>query len=454
MKKFIWFLSVFAMSWAFEFSFVLAQDDIDQFQRIHIASSPNPVGSGARAMGMGGAFIGVADDATAASWNPGGLIQVQRPEISLVGNWFDREEDNTFGLNPEADGKQSVSGEDVNYASITYPFEFINRNMVVSVNYQNLYNFTQEWNYQQNEVFYDQGFEITSRNDAVHTQSGTLSAIGLAGCFEIIHDLSFGFTLNFWDDDMTPNSWEVKDYGTISGEMSFGPEYPPFPFSFDYSARQSYTFRGFNFNLGLMWRATEKLTVGLVFKSPFTADLKYEKTSVVTDEMGQAVTRESSGQELDMPMSYGVGLAYRFSDKFTLSADLYRTEWGDFIQKDALGNKTSPINGKPEKESNIDPTHQARIGVEYLIYDPQTSKFVIPLRAGLFYDPAPAEGSPDDFFGYSLGSGFATGRFEFDLAFQQRIGNDVGAAITSNYDHFSQDVNEYMVYASFTLRLK
>lgn len=31
------------------------------------ASSPNPVGSGARAMGMGGAFIAVADDATAAS---------------------------------------------------------------------------------------------------------------------------------------------------------------------------------------------------------------------------------------------------------------------------------------------------------------------------------------------------------------------------------------------------
>ena len=36
-------------------------------QTVGIASSPNPVGSGARALGMGGAFIGVADDATAAS---------------------------------------------------------------------------------------------------------------------------------------------------------------------------------------------------------------------------------------------------------------------------------------------------------------------------------------------------------------------------------------------------
>ena len=44
--------------------------------RVEIPSSPNPVGSGARALGMGGAFIAIADDATAASWNPGGLIQL------------------------------------------------------------------------------------------------------------------------------------------------------------------------------------------------------------------------------------------------------------------------------------------------------------------------------------------------------------------------------------------
>ena len=49
-----------------------AQAQINQQTRIN--SSPNPIGSGARAQGMGGAFIAIADDATAASWNPGGLI--------------------------------------------------------------------------------------------------------------------------------------------------------------------------------------------------------------------------------------------------------------------------------------------------------------------------------------------------------------------------------------------
>ena len=51
-------------------------------------SPPVSVGSGARAQGMGSAFIAVADDATAASWNPGGLGQLQRPEISAVGSYF------------------------------------------------------------------------------------------------------------------------------------------------------------------------------------------------------------------------------------------------------------------------------------------------------------------------------------------------------------------------------
>src|SRR4029079_5726097 len=37
---------------------------------------------GARALGMGGAFVAVADDATAVVANPAGLVILQRPELS------------------------------------------------------------------------------------------------------------------------------------------------------------------------------------------------------------------------------------------------------------------------------------------------------------------------------------------------------------------------------------
>jgi len=42
------------------------------------------VGVGARALGIGGAFVAVADDVTGIYWNPAGLSRVSRPEIMFM----------------------------------------------------------------------------------------------------------------------------------------------------------------------------------------------------------------------------------------------------------------------------------------------------------------------------------------------------------------------------------
>ena len=72
---------------------VASQFRVDLYgQLVEIGTSPNPVGSGARAMSKGNAFIAVADDATAASWNPGGLTQLQEPEWSFAVEFISRSE--------------------------------------------------------------------------------------------------------------------------------------------------------------------------------------------------------------------------------------------------------------------------------------------------------------------------------------------------------------------------
>src|SRR5262245_31586642 len=43
------------------------------------------INPGARSLALAGAFIGLADDATAAATNPAGLVQLARPEISVEG---------------------------------------------------------------------------------------------------------------------------------------------------------------------------------------------------------------------------------------------------------------------------------------------------------------------------------------------------------------------------------
>jgi hypothetical protein len=44
------------------------------------------LGAGPRAIGMGEAHVGVADDAYATWWNPAGLVQVENPEVSATYN--------------------------------------------------------------------------------------------------------------------------------------------------------------------------------------------------------------------------------------------------------------------------------------------------------------------------------------------------------------------------------
>jgi len=280
-----------------------------------------------------------------------------------------------------------------------------------------------------------------------YRQVGNLSAIGLAYCVQVTPRVSLGATLNIWEDWFGENQWEQKTRDEGSGSFVGN------AFGYSSASRDDYSFTGFNWNanLGVLWNITAQLTFGAVVKTPFTADLRHHSTfrSSINfpDFPGAGSTISTSSTEperLRMPMSYGIGLAYRFSDQFTVAGDVYRTEWQDFELKDSHGNKTSPITGRPTSESDVDPTYQVRFGAEYLLMYPN---YVIPLRAGIFYDPAPAEGSPDNYYGFSLGTGLAWGRFVFDVAYQYRFGRGVGESILQTLN-FSQDIDEHTVYAS------
>jgi long-subunit fatty acid transport protein len=394
---------------------------------------------------MGGAFIAVADDATAASWNPGGLIQLERPEISAVGAYFHRSEDISFGTNPEGNGPQSVSQTDLNYFSVAYPFNLLDRNMIISLNYQHLFNLDRKWSFSLlDEVAENNIWSKTINNE----QDGGIYALGLAYSIQVLPELSLGFTLNFWEDLLYDNEWNRSHHEIISGTALSG---SGIPLLLEENSTDHYSFRGFNFNLGLLWHATARLTVGAVFKSPFTADLGHTSTSyrlMESPAFPESAVSEfgisSADEELDMPMSYGIGLAYRFSDEFTVSGDIYRTHWQDFKHTDADGRETSPISGLSIDDSDVDATFQIRLGAEYLFVK---RKYVIPVRTGLFYDPAPAEGSPDDIFGFSVGTGFAVNRFAFDAAYQYRFGRDIGGSILGERD-FSMDMDEHTIYSS------
>src|SRR5262245_19455195 len=83
--------------------------------------SPTPVGSGARAAGMADAFIAIADDATAASWNPAGLVQLQRPEISIVGSYNAISEEFFSRDLPDLNSSHNSDALELNFLSLVLP---------------------------------------------------------------------------------------------------------------------------------------------------------------------------------------------------------------------------------------------------------------------------------------------------------------------------------------------
>ena len=410
-------------------------------QQITISSSPNPVGSGARAIGMGSAFIAVADDATAASWNPGGLTQLRTPEISFVFDYNQRREDYSSSAHPEASGLNVVTSEDLNYLSVAYPFELFQRNMIVSLNYQLLYSFDRNLDFDYNTS----NPPFSSKQQVDFRQRGTLKTISPAYCIQVTPDLALGVTFNFWTDKLFwGNGWNsvTNIKGDVSGEKTW----------LQYSARdyQRYSsFEGFNLNLGFLWNANRYLTIGGVLKTPFKAEVKHKRvfTQQGLTSSGSVIKNTLTIDEdvdIYMPLSYGLGVAWRFSDEFTMSLDVYRTEWSKFILEDSKGDRYSPVTGKLSKNSHVHATHQVRLGAEYLFI---FTKTVVPLRGGLFYDPEPGQNRQNDFWGFSLGTGLSIGDLIFDIAYQFRIGKGVNGDVL-DIPKTDANIYQHMFYAS------
>jgi hypothetical protein len=209
---------------------------------IRIPSSFNPVGSGARAIGMGGAFIAVADDATAASWNPAGLTQLDLPEVSAVGTYLYREEDLSFGTHPEGNGRQSVSSTDLNYLSIAYPFKLLSRNMIISLNLQQLFEFNKDWDYTLRQE--SDGPKTEAKID--YEQNGNIYAFGIAYAIKVLRPLSFGITLNWWNPPSNLSEWRATTKQRTSIDLN------GIPFINDIRTTEKFSFSGLNFNLGLL----------------------------------------------------------------------------------------------------------------------------------------------------------------------------------------------------------
>ena len=433
-----------------------------QFSEIPIKAIPLPVGSGARALGQGGAFIAVADDATAASWNPAGLIQLERPEASIVGAYLltdqDFSADSNSGLGDML-GDEDVGRWDVNFMSMAYPFRFLRKNFVAALNYHQVLDFHADINFDQSALQLKFPRSVVNQEIGFKS-SGGIGALSPGIAMLLLPKLAFGLTVNIFDDEFfSSHGWTESITTTGKGDTS---NTSPF-FNDSRQKTSSDDYHGANVSLGLLWDIWEKedknVTFGAVFHSSYTARFDQKITSSSqTRFIGSGLFLSptsfdtESRMKMDWPMSFGIGLGYRHTDALSFSFDVAWTDWSEWVRKEktvkANGERiglsesggwlnSRPIGGGSEHDE-IDDTYAVRFGTEYLIF---RKKEVIALRGGLFYEPRPSIGSvsefdrdgnptgftgdPTDVWGFSLGTGITTERFSIDAAYQFRYVRDM-----------------------------
>ena len=370
-------------------------------------------GSGARAMGTGGAFIAVADDATAVSFNPAGLAQLLRPELSLVGQGnssnvaltgftgLDASQPTTFS---DTHTKDNHSGP--TFASFAVPWKVDGYNYVFLASYQRLFDF----NYASSSLYQataSAGATTQTIAQGVR-QTGGIDLYSLALGAEISSRILLGVAVNYW--------LGRPEFQYASARQTSGVGVP-----FDSQLSQSSEFRGINANLGLMWRS-QWLNFGMVYRTPFTAKYTFTNRYAYLDSstfVPAVQAGPATSANLNWPETLGWGFAVHPNPRLMFSADWSHTPWSH-TSYSAPGSSLDGMNWfdfqNPTVTRDVTDVHA---GTEWVAWLGDT--FVIPLRLGAFREPQPIvdtiTGTQRVLEGWTLGCGIKWQNLALDLAY-------------------------------------
>lgn len=392
-----------------------AELDITPLERNLRFNFGNP---GARALGMGGAFLGRADDASAAEANPAGLTIIAKREFtvearsgkqsSTLPGTFELGTGQRFGFFREG-AEYSSSSSYPAFASFAMPLGPV----AVAAYYHRPLEFSSDQRLTTGSVI-----ETVpgSSNRTLGYFPGTFSAeysmttIGVAGAMRF-GPVSFGATAR-------RQSLDAKSFGLLVGNASDLPATNSLPAANPASLRTLSTLNGsssaMSYSAGFLWAsATESVTVGGVYKkgaefSDITTNLTsctgaftLTATSVSQTAASTCLGNFSFESPFRVPDVYGLGLSIRWPNGFTLNEDIVRVKSSQllnnfhssvFCTTFAAAGYTSGTSPNPFCTADaaslgfdIEDSTEVHIGAEYLI--PNTA---VALRAGVWVDPSPA----------------------------------------------------------------
>jgi long-subunit fatty acid transport protein len=376
-----------------------------------IGLSLNRAGSGARAAGMGDAFIAVSDDGTAASWNPAGLAQLRQPEFSLVyvvsEHGLDlsgvRSRDETVAY---ATPDYGYTNGSIDFASAAVPFSIARKPITVQVGWHRLYQLSADLTGNVERV----PLEPPGPPALVSKESrtvGDIDVLSLAGAVKLTSRLSVGGSVNFWRGGWTDRR-SLIDASVPPGGAAF------------FTAEQDVRMRGTNVSGGILL-TYPAWNVGLVYHAPFWSSFEVDGEAIVPEGSSAVV----GDLRFHLPRSIGGGLARRFGPRWTASVAVTHDRWTEALLEGIPGveGAVNFFDEAPPELSTTRDTLSVNAGLEHLVLREGS---VLPLRVGFGWEPQgamdPVTRDPVSYRLVTAGAGYNTNRFKFDAAVQYRWG--------------------------------
>jgi len=269
---------------------------------------------GARSLAMGGAFIGLADDATASESNPAGLTILTKPELSAQFRYSEFE--STVPNTVTAVGFETFTARvgSPSFFSVVYPW----RKLAASLYYQRAADYRSASKF---DGFLD---EVTYNEDLVEVHFRTEN-IGLSGAFKLGDKVSIGGSVRATRVRMDSTQAFAIVGPIVDDDLLFLERFQEVRAIDDSKIEMT-------FNAGILFQPTPKLSVGAVYKRGADFDFTQTITPYV-DGFGfgpeLADTPTSEPIRITVPDVFGGGLAFKPTDQLTIVADVVRVEYSD-----------------------------------------------------------------------------------------------------------------------------
>jgi len=349
------------------------------------------LGSGARAISMGGAFTSVGNDFSSSLWNPATLRNIDA--IEFYGSLSHLNRENNFRLtsknrffDPTASNHKE-SYTKLNDFGLAYAVPTTQGALALGFGFNRVKSFDSNFNFSAFDAVPiadsddPQGIYPDSVKHAWQEfTTGSLNIWNISGALDVSPNVSVGISLNFW-----------------SGGTNFESTFDEFDdvniYLFDsYTIENSLTtdISGFNAKVGTLFRMGI-LNLGGAISTPISLKIDESFFEDVSQYDDNGLLNEDFSYSSDAIFDYKIQSPWSFSAgaslnllNFIFAADIEHNDWSNVRY-----NSLPPFEGVSTTEANRNirnyyrPTQRIRLGAEFKL--PFSN---ISLRAGYFEDPS------------------------------------------------------------------